>query len=518
MDASTGTTDPPAGGVGRWAADDLLRRGTVTSVPATPIPAPDRSGPFVLAVDIGGTKMEVGIVDGDGRILVRERTATPVSTDPERIFAALRRTVTDVLAASPVPPSTCGVGCGGPMAAGGEDVSPLNIHGWRRFPLRARLADLVGVDVAVDNDAKALALGEGWTGAARGAADYLALVVSTGVGGGVVLDGRLLDGSGGNAGHIGHVVVEPDGRPCACGGRGCLEAEVSGTAIAAVTGRPAAEAGTVVRQRCGTLVGRAVASVANLLDLQLAVVAGSVALGFGDDFFDAAQEEIGRRCGLEYARPRGSVPAAWVLTVPWSARPPSLSTAPVWWPVPAWWRMVGDEYVGPRIAARNTDEPGVVSRTGSGGSRADGSQGTRAGGSGTPAEGPGYRRPGIGRAHAPGPVVDRPGRAPAHGPAPVVALATPPAAPGPAALGVPHDHRLRPARRRAGPGRRRLVPRVVPGGLGLGVDTPGRARVAAGRWIVRHGQEVRRLPPSRPRWAVPRRSGRRCRPHGGPSS
>ena len=68
------------------------------------------------------------------------------------------------------------------------------------------------------------------------------MVVSTGVGGGIVLDGRLLDGSGGNAGHIGHVVVEPDGRACACGGRGCLEAEASGTAIAAVTGRPAAEA------------------------------------------------------------------------------------------------------------------------------------------------------------------------------------------------------------------------------------------------------------------------------------
>jgi len=263
----------------------------------------DRSGPVVLAVDIGGTKLEVGIVDADGRILSRERTATPVSPDPDVVFAALGRTVVDVLADSPRTPTSCGVGCGGPMAPGGETVSPLNIHGWRRFPLRARLADLVGVEVTVDNDAKALALGEGWTGAARGVADYLALVVSTGIGGGVVLDGRLLDGTGGNAGHIGHVVVEPDGRPCACGGRGCLEAEVSGTAIAAATGRPAADADTAVRRRCGTLVGRAVASVANLLDLQLAVVAGSVALGFGDEFFEAAQEEIGIRCGLEYARP-----------------------------------------------------------------------------------------------------------------------------------------------------------------------------------------------------------------------
>ena len=178
------------------------------------------------------------------------------------------------------------------MASGGDEVSPLNIPAWRDFPLRRRLAELTGLPTFVDNDAKALALGEGWVGAAAGRADYLAMVVSTGVGGGIVLDGRLLDGRLGNAGHIGHVVVEPDGRPCACGGRGCLEAEASGTAIAAITGRPPAEAPPEVVARTGTLVGRAVASVANLLDLSLAVVAGSVALGFGEPFFDGGQREV----------------------------------------------------------------------------------------------------------------------------------------------------------------------------------------------------------------------------------
>jgi glucokinase len=246
--------------------------------------------------------MEAGMVSRDGRILDRARIATPGSTDPDKVFDALASVVGDVLARAALPPDACGVGCGGPMELGGRTVSPLNIHGWRGFPLRARLADLVGVPVAVDNDAKALALGEGWVGAARGCDNYLAMVVSTGVGGGIVLDGRLLDGSGGNAGHIGHVVVEPKGRPCACGGRGCLEAEVSGTAIAAMTGKPAAEADLGLRRHCGTLVGRAVASVACLLDLQLAVVAGSVALGFGDDFFDAATDELRLRCGLEFAR------------------------------------------------------------------------------------------------------------------------------------------------------------------------------------------------------------------------
>ncbi len=105
----------------------------------------------------------------------------------------------------------CGVGCGGPMSPGGEEVSPLNIEAWRSFPLRSRLAELTGLATFVDNDAKALALGEGWVGAATGRDDYIAMVVSTGVGGGIVLDGRLLGGRLGNAGHIGHVVVEPDG-------------------------------------------------------------------------------------------------------------------------------------------------------------------------------------------------------------------------------------------------------------------------------------------------------------------
>jgi len=127
------------------------------------------------------------------------------------------------------------------------------------------------------------------------------MVVSTGVGAGIVLNGQLLEGGSGNAGHIGHVIVEPQGQACACGARGCLEAEVSGTAIAKLIGRPAHQAPPELRRRSGLLVGRAVASVANLLDLRLAVVAGSVALGFGDDFFQAAQQELDRSARLDFS-------------------------------------------------------------------------------------------------------------------------------------------------------------------------------------------------------------------------
>lgn len=251
--------------------------------------------PSALAIDIGGTKIAAGIVSEEGEVLASASRPTP----KRGVFDALMQVVDSVRTGEE---QVCGVGCGGPMLPRGEAVSPLNIHEWRAFPLRSRLAGRLAMPVFVDNDAKALALGEGWVGAAQGERDYLAMVVSTGVGGGIVLDGQLLDGAAGNAGHIGHVIVEPGGHVCACGAHGCLEAEASGTAIARITGRPAAEAGPDVIARTGTLVGRAVGSVANLLDLRLAVVAGSVALGFGEPFFAAAQAEADRVARLDFSR------------------------------------------------------------------------------------------------------------------------------------------------------------------------------------------------------------------------
>jgi glucokinase len=266
-------------------------------------------GDLCLAVDIGGTKMAAGLVDRTGTLRSVATVPTPPGAGAVALWTTVAELVDEVRQAADGRVRVCGVGCGGPMAGHGETVSPLNIGGWREFPLRQRLAALTGVPTFVDNDAKALALAEGWTGAAQDTRDYLAMVVSTGVGGGIVLDGHLLDGRLGNAGHIGHVVVEPDGRPCVCGGRGCLEAEASGTAIAAVTGRRPADASPAVVERTGTLVGRAVASVATLLDLDLAVVAGSVALGFGRPFFEAARRELRYRAAMPFSAGTRLLPA-----------------------------------------------------------------------------------------------------------------------------------------------------------------------------------------------------------------
>jgi len=266
------------------------------------------SSPVCVSIDIGGTKLAAGLVDSRGKIVASDRIRTPRAAGDQELFQVVADLVEIAIRealALGLTVTTCGVGAGGPMETAGVSISPLNIPAWRDFPLRSRLeglATLSGVPVFIDNDAKALALGEAWAGGGRGVENFLAMVVSTGIGGGIMLDGRLLDGRSGNAGHIGHVVVEPTGRPCVCGSNGCLEAEASGSAIEDMTGRPAADAPMEVVERTGELVGRAIASVASLLDLRLALVGGSVALGFGSRFFDAAQREIDVRARIAHAR------------------------------------------------------------------------------------------------------------------------------------------------------------------------------------------------------------------------
>ncbi|MDT3445857.1 MULTISPECIES: ROK family protein [unclassified Pseudofrankia] len=189
-----------------------------------------------LALDIGGTKLAGGVVDATGAVLGRARRAMPKTLDPEVTFAAAVECLHSALGDAGLGGrydyaglAGLGVGCGGPMIWPAGEVSPLNIPSWRDFPLRARLRDeFGGLGVLVHNDAVALAAGEHWMGTGRNTRNLLAVTVSTGVGGGLVLDGRLYHGRSGNAGHVGHLVVDPAGPDCACGGVGCLEAIASG--------------------------------------------------------------------------------------------------------------------------------------------------------------------------------------------------------------------------------------------------------------------------------------------------
>lgn len=153
--------------------------------------------------------------------------------------------------------------------------------------------------VLLENDAKALALGELVFGS--GGQNFLGGVVSTGVGGGLIIDGRLVHGIGGNAGHIGHVEVEPGGRLCGCGARGCLEAEISGLACRGTLGVDPQDAPMEWRIRCGRLLGKALSDVANTLAISHAYIGGSIALGWGEPFYASVREVIHQRCRLEFS-------------------------------------------------------------------------------------------------------------------------------------------------------------------------------------------------------------------------
>jgi glucokinase len=267
-------------------------------------------GVKVLAADIGGTKLAACLDGGD-------ISRVPTGEDPWRAL-------TDLL--DPLAPTAeaIGVGCGGPMEWPSGVVMPLNIPSWRGgFPLRDRLQDRYGVPVRVHNDAICMAVGEhahgGW-----GVEDLLGLVVSTGVGGGVISRGRLLVGARGNAGHLGHVVVEPDGPPCGCGGRGCAEAVARGPALvawAAAQGCEAVDGISLAAQaakghpvalaafeRAGRAVGIAVASAAAVLDVRVAVVGGGISLV--PQLWPAMRRAVREHARLTYLRELSVVPAA----------------------------------------------------------------------------------------------------------------------------------------------------------------------------------------------------------------
>jgi glucokinase len=287
-----------------------------------------------LALDIGGTKLAAGLVEPAGRVLTWVQAPTPVGLDAEQLWSTLNALIGHVLERAGVSTEEltgCGCGCGGPMEWPAGVVSPLNIPAWRRFPLRSRLAErLAGLPVRVHNDAICLVAGEHWRGAGRGRRNVLGMVVSTGVGGGLVLDGRLVEGASGNAGHVGHVVVEPENGPeCGCGGHGCVEAIARGPALVRwaqeqgwrpeqpdVTAKDLAGDGalghpvaTAAMTRAGHALGIAIASATCLCDLEVVSVGGGLSQA-GPLLFDPLEESLRLHARLGFARNVTVVPAA----------------------------------------------------------------------------------------------------------------------------------------------------------------------------------------------------------------
>jgi glucokinase len=248
----------------------------------------------ILALDFGGTKLRAAAVGvGQREWLARRQALAPADVDARVDMRTMLRLSRKVLAGKEGSLRAVGVSFGGPVdAIRGVVLRSYHVPGWEDTPLRDRLCDAFEVPVAVDNDANVAAAGEWRFGAGQGCDSLLFVTVSTGIGGGWVLGGRVHRGADGMAGEIGHIVLRSDGPACACGKRGCLEALASGPAIARharelVTADP--DAGAALRASAGgdperitaTHVGQAARDGDPLAQRVLGEAAHALGLGLG---------------------------------------------------------------------------------------------------------------------------------------------------------------------------------------------------------------------------------------------
>jgi len=267
---------------------------------------------LALAIDIGGTKAEAALVDDLGTIVPGSRFRHPTGSGStsDQLAAAVVSVLTRSLATLPADATLAGVGVGsaGPIDVANSLVSPLNLAVWRGYPLRDLVVEHVpDVPVTLRMDGLCITLAEHWVGAGRGYDNVMGMIVSTGIGGGLILSGMTVAGPTGNAGHIGHIEVGGFDDPCLCGGIGCVEAIASGPKTVAwartqgwhgftgedlaasyAAGDPIAHAAI---ERSGRAIGQAIASAAALVDLDVVAIGG----GFSHvtpDLFDHVRTAI----------------------------------------------------------------------------------------------------------------------------------------------------------------------------------------------------------------------------------
>ncbi|MEP6480960.1 MAG: ROK family protein [Rhodoglobus sp.] len=285
---------------------------------------------YVLGVDLGGTKVDVALVDESGGLLPGSRFRAPTgrSSSSDELAESVHRAVVQGLAKLPAGANLVGIGIGsaGPINVTKGLVSPLNLPAWRDYPLRQQVADLApGLPVTLRVDGECITLAEHWIGAGKGEDNLMGMVVSTGIGGGLILGGRAVVGPTGNAGHIGHVEVGSFDEKCLCGGTGCVEAVASGPhtvdwaraqgwlgtsgedlARDYAAGIPVAVAAV---KRSGKAIGQAIASATALVDLELVAIGG----GFSHvtpDLFGYIREAIDARATFPFVTKVRVVPSA----------------------------------------------------------------------------------------------------------------------------------------------------------------------------------------------------------------
>jgi len=291
------------------------------------------SGPWVVGVDVGGTNVVVGLVPTEGgRPCSLRKCATASLGEPDAVVRHLARIVDEVIddglgASGGSRADVLGIGIGSPGPLdleAGVVLDAFNL-GWKDFPLRDGLAEAVGLPAILDNDANCATWGEFWQGAGKGARSLVGVTLGTGIGGGVVLDGRLVHGASASAGEIGHMTIDFTGRRCKCGNYGCLEAYASGPNIAAraregieagaeslllrlVDGDPERITAVTVYEailqgdgyaaevmiETAKLLGAGIANIVNILNPEVVVIVGGVTRA-GDFLFAPLRSEVRRR-------------------------------------------------------------------------------------------------------------------------------------------------------------------------------------------------------------------------------
>jgi len=268
-----------------------------------------------LGVDIGGTKIGVCVGDAQANVLERTRLITAQFPSPEKVLDEVVRVAYQFPSVSLAQVVQVGVSCAGPLdAAGGVVLSPPNLPGWNEVPVCRILEERLGKPVRLENDANAAALAEWQFGAGRGTQNMVFLTCSTGLGGGIIANGRLLRGHSGLAGEVGHLRLTDDG-PRAYDKAGSLEGWASGSGLAQQAGQPAEEVGRAALDgapwaialvaRAGEMLGRGLAILCDVLDPEV-IVCGTLALRLGDLYLEPARQVLAR----EALRPCRVVPSA----------------------------------------------------------------------------------------------------------------------------------------------------------------------------------------------------------------
>jgi glucokinase len=239
----------------------------------------------IAGIDLGGTQLRVAVARSDGQIVAVVKTATPRVASPEQMVAWVASHVERLRQGRKV--NGAAVGAPGPIdQRTGVLVNPPNLPGWKNVALGRMLSEQIGAPVLLENDANLAGLGEFKRGAGSGSQTMVYVTWSTGVGSGLIVDGRLLRGGHGSAGEAGHMIIDPDGPLDSCGQHGCVEAFCGGHMLERQTGRPAAEIFTaaeagepeslMIVRRASSYMGLALINLANLIDPEVIVIGGGI--------------------------------------------------------------------------------------------------------------------------------------------------------------------------------------------------------------------------------------------------